>query len=34
MLLKNSEVFALMILSLSGFVTGQLAYHFVEVLCT
>ncbi|KAK7817916.1 hypothetical protein U0070_005559, partial [Myodes glareolus] len=31
MLLKNSEVFALMILSLSGFVTGQLAYHFVEV---
>lgn len=31
MILKNSEVFALMILSLSGFVTGQLAYHFVEV---
>ncbi|XP_037067225.1 sodium/hydrogen exchanger 11 [Peromyscus leucopus] len=31
MVLKNSEVFVLMILSLSGFVTGQLAYHFVEV---
>ncbi|KAH0506663.1 Sodium/hydrogen exchanger 11 [Microtus ochrogaster] len=31
MILKNSEVFALMILSVSGFVTGQLAYHFVEV---
>ncbi|GAB1285600.1 Sodium/hydrogen exchanger 10 [Apodemus speciosus] len=31
MVLKNSEVFVLMILSLSGFVTGRLAYHFVEV---
>ncbi|XP_051004292.1 sodium/hydrogen exchanger 11 [Acomys russatus] len=31
MVLKNSEVYVLMILSLSGFVTGRLAYHFVEV---
>uniref|UniRef100_A0A8C6HQC6 Cyclic nucleotide-binding domain-containing protein n=1 Tax=Mus spicilegus TaxID=10103 RepID=A0A8C6HQC6_MUSSI len=31
MVLKNSEVFVLMILSVSGFVTGRLAYHFVEV---
>ncbi|XP_040595317.1 sodium/hydrogen exchanger 11 [Mesocricetus auratus] len=31
MIFKNSEVFVLMVLSLSGFVTGQLAYHFVEV---
>uniref|UniRef100_H0WTW0 Solute carrier family 9 member C2 (putative) n=1 Tax=Otolemur garnettii TaxID=30611 RepID=H0WTW0_OTOGA len=28
---KNSEVLVLTILSLSGFVVGQLAYHFVEV---
>jgi hypothetical protein len=34
MVLKNSEVFVLMILSVSGFVTGRLAYHFVEVLYT
>jgi hypothetical protein len=32
MFLKNSEVMVLTILSVSGFVIGQLAYHFVEVL--
>ncbi|XP_060221076.1 sodium/hydrogen exchanger 11 [Meriones unguiculatus] len=31
MVLKNSEALVLMILSLSGFVIGRLAYHFVEV---
>uniref|UniRef100_A0A8C0XE74 Cyclic nucleotide-binding domain-containing protein n=1 Tax=Castor canadensis TaxID=51338 RepID=A0A8C0XE74_CASCN len=31
MFLKNSEVMVLTILSVSGFVIGQLAYHFVEV---
>ncbi|XP_032770551.1 sodium/hydrogen exchanger 11 [Rattus rattus] len=31
MVLKNSEVFVMIILSLSGFVTGRLAYNFIEV---
>ncbi|KAM4861360.1 sodium/hydrogen exchanger 11 isoform 1-T3 [Thomomys bottae] len=31
MFLKNSEVIVLALLSMSGFVLGQLAYHFVEV---
>ncbi|XP_047375950.1 sodium/hydrogen exchanger 11 [Sciurus carolinensis] len=31
MFFKNSEVIVLAILSLSGFIIGQLAYHFIEV---
>jgi len=34
MVLKNSEVFVMIILSVSGFVTGRLAYNFIEVLYT
>ncbi|XP_012870978.1 PREDICTED: sodium/hydrogen exchanger 11 [Dipodomys ordii] len=34
MVLRNSDVLVLAILSMTGFVLGQLAYHFVEVLLT